>query len=354
MAAVQKRRRRSEHAGARWLVAASIGSRPMAATVATDPRCPPIACCASVGEDGRGAGPGCFESGLWTAAYCCAQGLAADCYRWGEDAPGHDLAMYPVLSAVQCRHLCQSREDCEYWTYLVDVPELGDYRAQCHLKSALALQARLPDVHAYVVSGERHCRYFGEGLRPEAARARHGFDEVPWRTASSLDIASAAVAKGLAVVATAGSSEWHVEAAAIFASLGFVAVLDALTDSQVKRLRERSQRLAEKVLSMDPARLGNRGPRRYSFGALSPTNHLMHLPEWTQLLDSGPVSAVLQEIYPNGYLAAGGGGDFVLGGASTYQSLHLDIGGGLRLGGRSLHDGQLRFCIISRPPMCVG
>merc|ERR1712228_729126 len=54
----------------------------------------------------------------------------------------------------------------------------------------------------------------------------------------------------------------------------------------------------------------------------------MHVRPWPSILDNAPATAVLQYIYPQGYLAVGGGGDFVLNGTSTYQSLHLDIGGG--------------------------
>ena len=35
--------------------------------------------------------------------------------------------------------------------------------------------------------------------------------------------------------------------------------------------------VAEKMLLLDPERLGNRGPRRYSFGGASRTLHLMQL-----------------------------------------------------------------------------
>jgi len=55
---------------------------------------------------------------------------------------------------------------------------------------------------------------------------------------------------------------------------------------------------------------------------------MMHVPEWGRLLDIEPVNLVLSAALPGGYLAAGGGGDFVLGGTSTYQSLHLDVGDG--------------------------
>merc|ERR1712118_382383 len=86
--------------------------------------------------------------------------------------------------------------------------------------------------------------------------------------------------------------------------------------------------VANKMLSLDPSHIGNRGPRRYSYGGASRTLHMMHVPGWEKLLDDAAVTSVLQGVFPRGYYAAGGGGDFVLGETSTYQSLHLDVGGG--------------------------
>lgn len=44
--------------------------------------------------------------------------IREDCYRWGEDSVGQDLAVAEALSGVQCRHLCQASAECGYWTYL--------------------------------------------------------------------------------------------------------------------------------------------------------------------------------------------------------------------------------------------
>ena len=43
------------------------------------------------------------------------------------------------------------------------------------------------------------------------------------------------------------------------------------------------------LLKHDAARLGNRGPRRYSYGGASRTLHMMHIPAWSLLYDSDPV-----------------------------------------------------------------
>ena len=83
----------------------------------SDPRCPPPSCCDQKG--GR-----CWQHGLWTFSYCCAKDGAEDCYRWGEDSPGEDIASAVVHSGVQCRHMCQSHESCAYWTFIVDAAEV--------------------------------------------------------------------------------------------------------------------------------------------------------------------------------------------------------------------------------------
>merc|ERR1719160_715902 len=54
----------------------------------------------------------------------------------------------------------------------------------------------------------------------------------------------------------------------------------------------------------------------------------MHVSPWPSLLDIAPVKQVLTAILPEGYVAAGGGGDFVLGHTDTFQSLHIDLGSG--------------------------
>merc|ERR1712187_726696 len=91
------------------------------------------------------------------------------------------------------------------------------------------------------------------------------------------------------------------------------------------------------MLALDEAHIGNRGPRRYSFGGASELLHMMHVQPWPKLLDNAMVTALLDTVFPAGYVAAGGGGDFVLGGTDTYQSLHIDLGSG------QFHD-------LERPP----
>ncbi|CAE7490912.1 OLA1 [Symbiodinium sp. CCMP2456] len=233
-----------------------------------------------------------------------------------------DVAVHDAYSGVQCRHLCQAHEACAYWTYIVKAPQVPDsLQGRCFLKSSLAAANR-ELAHPFVVSGERLCAHFGEGLSAEAARERVGLQTPVWRTS----VGKKATA-GLAQLPGAGTEDWYREAAKVLDEVGFVVILDALSDAQTTELLHKAKQVAEEMLLLDPERLGNRGPRRYSFGGASRTLHLMHIEGWEQLLDNEPVNQLLAAYYPEGFLACGGGGDFVLGSTSTYQSLHLDVGG---------------------------
>jgi len=71
---------------------------------------------------------------------------------------------------------------------------------------------------------------------------------------------------------------------------------------------------------------GNRGSHRYSFGSASLTGHMLHLPEWSMLLDLPTVTPIVSAIFGSeDYHARGGGGDFCLPGAVAYQPLHSDM-----------------------------
>ncbi|CAL1149446.1 unnamed protein product [Cladocopium goreaui] len=279
----------------------------------SDPRCPPPSCCDQKG--GR-----CWQHGLWTFSYCCAKDGAEDCYRWGEDSPGEDIASTVVHSGVQCRHMCQSHESCAYWTFIVDAAEVDlTMRGRCFLKSARALQ-QLVKAHPFVVSGERLCHYFGEGMTTSEAQLRSGIQiERPWQTAIHRG--------GPGLLDGAGTPAWFLEASKSLDELGFVVLLDAFEQQQRSQLLDKIHEVSKKLLSLDPERLGNRGPRRYSFGGASRTLHMMHKRGWERLLDNEAVHLLLSTYYEDGFLACGGGGDFVLPNTSTYQSLHLDVGG---------------------------
>ena len=61
---------------------------------------------------------------------------------------------------------------------------------------------------------------------------------------------------------------------------GFVVVVDALTSQQLERLRAACDRAIHNIMALDKQRIGNRGSHRYSFGAASKTDHMMHDPAW--------------------------------------------------------------------------
>ena len=262
------------------------------------------------------------------------------------------MAVHDAYSGVQCRHLCQAHETCAYWTYIVNAPQVPDsLQGRCFLKSSLATANR-ELAHPFVVSGERLCAHFAEGLSAEAARARLGLQSPVWRT--SVHKATAGL-PGLPLLPGSGTEEWYREATKVLDEVGFatgscslaqfsvhcfspkveyfqgvegsnpgsqymfafssrlfdgafatclwgaeVVILDALSDAQtaellhkakqaqlqaqqlsssVQRLQRSAKclahKVAEKMLLLDPERLGNRGPRRYSFGGASRTLHLM-------------------------------------------------------------------------------
>ncbi|MEM8769893.1 MAG: phytanoyl-CoA dioxygenase family protein, partial [Pseudomonadota bacterium] len=133
-------------------------------------------------------------------------------------------------------------------------------------------------------------------------------------------------------------------------------IANALDEEQLDYLRKGSDREVARILSLDAGRGGNRGSHRYSFGSASQTGHLMHLPEWTMLIDLPTVTPIITAIFdsPN-YIARGGGGDFCLPGAVDYQPLHSDMGDRKNWGSfASFHDprGILRYRDLPCPYLC--
>ena len=148
------------------------------------------------------------------------------------------------------------------------------------------------------------------------------------------------------------------EAARLFRRDGFVVVVDALSPRQLDQLREAALREARQILALDRNRIGNRGSHRYSFGSASKTRHLLHLPEWTMLIDLPTVTPILCEIFGSDeYQLRGGGGDFCLPGATRYQPLHSDTGdrreyttrGGRLVQIGSFHDPTGRLSVTDLP-----
>lgn len=162
-------------------------------------------------------------------------------------------------------------------------------RGQCFLKSARALK-QLLKAHPFVVSGERVCRYFDEGMTITEAQLRSGIQlEKAWQTAIHHS--------GPGLLQGAGTPAWFLEASKSLDELGFVVLLDAFEEKQRAQLLQMVQEVSQKLLSFDPERLGNRGPRRYSFGGASKTLHMMHKRGWEQLLDNENVHLLLSTYY---------------------------------------------------------
>lgn len=152
------------------------------------------------------------------------------------------------------------------------------------------------------------------------------------------------------------------EAARLFQRDGFVVVVDALDRTQLEALRSAALREAREILARDRDRIGNRGSHRYSYGSASKTRHLLHLPEWTMLIDLPTVTPILCEIFGgDDYQLRGGGGDFCLPGATRYQPLHSDTGDrreyttragrNVRIG--SFHDPTGRLSVTDLPVSSV-
>eukprot|EP00438_Fugacium_kawagutii_P024557 Skav223337 [mRNA] locus=scaffold200:206294:214544:+ [translate_table: standard] len=114
-------------------------------------------------------------------------------------------------------------------------------------------------------------------------------------------------------------------AASAIQQQGWAVVKAALAAPQLKLLKLKAPEAAAELLRQDPQRVGNRGPRRYSWGGSSTSHHMVHWAAWAQLLDVAPVVRTLEEVFQGEYLAVGGGGDFVLGETDSHQRLHVDL-----------------------------
>eukprot|EP00929_Paragymnodinium_shiwhaense_P034578 TRINITY_DN18797_c0_g1_i2.p1 TRINITY_DN18797_c0_g1~~TRINITY_DN18797_c0_g1_i2.p1 ORF type:complete len:451 (-),score=105.62 TRINITY_DN18797_c0_g1_i2:72-1424(-) len=313
--------------------------------LARDPACPEAACCSS-----QERSENCEFSEAATRAYCCPNGPRSACYLWDAETLQPPMTIHrSVASGVQCRHLCQADEACSAWTYFVNASSSSvssetdeENRATCHLHAASlsssSTSGRMSS-SARSVSGSRFCKEFADTWAPRDLQVVKDFAAAPWRTLPFRSSAEAAEATGvggssssssssLPLLPLAGTQNWHFEAAAVFNDLGFVAILEAVDQQRTDDLRAVAEAVAADMLRQDPERVGNRGPRRYSYGGASNTQGMMHLPAWSSLLDLPALQQVLDAIFGGAYYASGAGGDFVLGNTDVFQTLHLDVGGG--------------------------
>ncbi len=144
----------------------------------------------------------------------------------------------------------------------------------------------------------------------------------------------------------------------IFHRDGFVLVRDALNQEQLEFLKAGCDRVISDILELDQDRRGNRGSHRYSFGSSSLTGQLVHNPEWAMLIDLPTVTPILTSIFGSAnYHLRGGGGDFCLPGAVSYQPLHSDMADrtefeGFTFGSFKDHRGRLTYRDLPVPYIC--
>jgi hypothetical protein len=113
---------------------------------------------------------------------------------------------------------------------------------------------------------------------------------------------------------------------------GFVVVRDLLNQEQLDGWRAGSARVLRQILEI-PGTDGRayvtetqRLPHRYSFGTCSASRHLLHEPEWAELVDLPTTTPILEAVFGSkDYLVWGAGGDLCLPGAVEYQHLHSDL-----------------------------
>jgi hypothetical protein len=138
---------------------------------------------------------------------------------------------------------------------------------------------------------------------------------------------------------------------------GFVVVRDLLDADQLERWRTGCARVLRQILEI-PGRDGRsyvtetqRLPHRYSYGTCSASRHLLHEPEWADMVDLPTTTPILEAIFGSrDYLLWGAGGDLCLPGAVEYQHLHSDLMDSQEIGsGRLLQARQLGIETPDRP-----
>lgn len=145
--------------------------------------------------------------------------------------------------------------------------------------------------------------------------------------------------------------------ARIFRRDGFVVVRDLLDDAQLRRWQAGCLRVLRQILSIPGAGARKyvtetgRLPHRYSYGTCSASRHLLHEPEWAEMVDLETTTPILKAIFGSAdYLAIGAGGDLCLPGAIEYQHLHADFIDDQKIGpGRLKQAEQLGIEVPENP-----
>eukprot|EP00747_Dinoflagellata_sp_TGD_P166468 gnl/TRDRNA2_/TRDRNA2_189287_c0_seq1.p1 gnl/TRDRNA2_/TRDRNA2_189287_c0~~gnl/TRDRNA2_/TRDRNA2_189287_c0_seq1.p1 ORF type:complete len:495 (+),score=65.89 gnl/TRDRNA2_/TRDRNA2_189287_c0_seq1:73-1485(+) len=253
-----------------------------------------------------------FQYGF-SRSYCCSQ--KSSCYAWGVSIDGADLEVeIPALPwvGIFCQYLCQTKPTCKAWTMtLSDYPD-ESLRQRCFLKSRLwSTEEWQAPFKPGIVSGTRHC----PSNQSELIASLYSY-----RTTNLMGY------QGDNVVYPEKDPDTYV-ARAVEAVLrnGWVVVRGGLATEKHQVLRAAAQAVEDEIVGKDPQSIGNRSPRRYSYGSASQTRHQVHLHEWASLFDIPLITPVLRELFKDAYVVSGGGGDLVLGETDTLQWLHTDM-----------------------------
>ncbi|CAE8736888.1 unnamed protein product, partial [Polarella glacialis] len=209
-------------------------------------------------------------------SYCCLAG--SSCWWWGcEVSLASTLREEPARSGPECRHLCQAEPLCAAWSFYFPAAEDLAVPGQCLLLAAEPGVAAAPSASTSssksVVSGPRICRGSNNAdYNNNSKKSGEQFEQLPPITA--------------AAVVDAGMPGFAREAAGALLGTGWTLLRNALNAQQITALQLAATSAAEDLLSRDPQRRGNRGPRRYSFGGASTTHHMVHLQAWADLMDN--------------------------------------------------------------------
>ncbi|CAD7973074.1 unnamed protein product [Amoebophrya sp. A25] len=244
----------------------------------------------------------------------------------GEIAPGElgqariSVSVPNLRTGLECQHACLSEPGCKTWSFVHSQSQLADLRFACFLHSN-HLEDLPPEQLASApgtVSGRRcTCKtcetrvptlqetvFFGRGAPPSPTSSEAG---------SSDDLAAAGGLLG----------QEKDEFLTAMARDGFYVLRNAISADLADRVRSKCATVSDDMLSKDPHRLGNRGNRRYSLGSAQKTHHLVHEPEWVELLNTEKIHQLVDLL--GDYMVVGGGGDLVLDRTDTHQWLHSDL-----------------------------
>jgi len=139
-------------------------------------------------------------------------------------------------SGVVCRYLCQAVPGCTHWTFLIPQDEAG----ACFMYNTSVPMASPSPELSKVVSGARFCT--PEPLSIKTPRSSNLSQERIYQATTDVE-----------------------EVAAAIQQQGWAVLRGAVPSALLEILKLQVPKAAEKLLLQDPQRIGNRGPRRYSW-----------------------------------------------------------------------------------------